>query len=198
MNAYDDVDDIVIDISVYDDHSVIDSLYLENLRHMDGHNGMTMGHARRFVLPNVSRCRTSREAVVAFTVPEQYPIELPTVNPAFYHKRYQYAYGISRTIPGVLADKIVKLDMSAPTMEPKMWGAPGYTVGEPIFVPRPTPEINEPSNEDNGVILTVVLDAETQKSMLVILDAKEMSEVARAEMETAFPFGFHGAWVHRT
>jgi torulene dioxygenase len=71
----------------------------------------------------------------------------------------------------------------------KVWGIPGYTPSEPIFVPRPGAE-----DEDDGVVLSVVLDGDRRKSLLIVLDAKEMKECARAEMETAFPIGFHGLW----
>jgi torulene dioxygenase len=87
--------------------------------------------------------------------------------------------------------------MSKPEAEPKTWGAPGYTPGEPVFIPRPSSNgvpLSEGA-EDDGVLLSVVLDAESQKSMLVVLDAKDMKEEARAEMDTHFPFGFHGVWV---
>jgi torulene dioxygenase len=29
---------------------------------------------------------------------------------------------------------------------------------------------------------------------MVVIDAKEMKEIARAEMEGVFPMGFHGVW----
>ena len=51
------------------------------------------------------------------------------------------------------------------------------------------------AEEDDGVLLSVVLDAKTERSMLVVLDAKTLEEEARAEMGTHVPYGFHGAWV---
>ena len=72
----------------------------------------------------------------------------------------------------------------------KFWKAPGYTPSEPIFVPRP-----DGQSEDDGVVLSVVLDGERGRSMLVILDATDMKEVARAEMETVYPIGFHGVFT---
>jgi len=47
------------------------------------------------------------------------------------------------------------------------------------------------------VLLSVVLDLARGKSALVVLDAKEMKEVGRAEMETVFPAGFHGFWSQK-
>jgi len=62
--------------------------------------------------------------------------------------------------------------------------------GEPIFVPSP-----EAKAEDDGVVLSVVLDGKRTKSMLLVLNARDMTELARAEMEIPFPLGFHGAFV---
>jgi torulene dioxygenase len=39
-----------------------------------------------------------------------------------------------------------------------------------------------------------VLDAVEKRSYLVVLDAKNMEEIARAEMANVFPIGFHGIW----
>ena len=66
----------------------------------------------------------------------------------------------------------------------------GCVPGEPIFVPR-----SGGTDEDDGVVLTVVLDSTLLRSKLVILDAKTMEETGRAEMKTIFPIGFHGAFV---
>ncbi|KDQ50686.1 hypothetical protein JAAARDRAFT_141534 [Jaapia argillacea MUCL 33604] len=202
INAYDSgSDDVTIDLSVYDNHSVIDLLYLDSLRNLSAEQPMRMGRARRFILENVSSQvqagKGVREAVIPFTLSQSSSIELPTVHPALYHKPYRFAYGMNKLDPKThhtFADRIIKLDMSQPNSEPKTWGVPGYTPGEPIFVPRPG--ATSPSDaEDDGVILSLVLDGEAQKSMLVVLDAKEMKEVARAEMETHFPFVFHGVFT---
>jgi torulene dioxygenase len=47
------------------------------------------------------------------------------------------------------------------------------------------------------VLLTVVLDGRAKRSYLLVLDARDLSEVARAEMETAVGLGFHGKHVGR-
>ena len=47
---------------------------------------------------------------------------------------------------------------------------------EPIFVARPGAR-----TEDDGVLLTMALDAEHRHSSLIIIDAKNMKELARAE-----------------
>ncbi|KIK63398.1 hypothetical protein GYMLUDRAFT_83894 [Collybiopsis luxurians FD-317 M1] len=201
INAYDDPtsDDIIIDMSVYEDHSVIHSLYLDKLRTPFAKNSEGLiGRPRRFRLPAVtsSTADSIAQAEVMFTLPPSESIELPTINPAFSHRPYRFAYGINESYtPGQehsFADRIVKLDMQNAEERHRFWGVPGYTPSEPVFVPRPGSKA-----EDDGVILSVVLDGNRGKSMLVILDAQSMKECARAEMETVFPIGFHGIWSQK-
>jgi len=70
------------------------------------------------------------------------------------------------------------------------WRDDGCYPGEPVFVRRP-----DGSDEDDGVVLSVVLDATAGRSFLLVLDAASMSELARAEAPHHIPFGFHGQFV---
>ena len=63
----------------------------------------------------------------------------------------------------------------------------GPNPGEPVFVPRPGA-----CREDDGVLLTLVLDAARGLSALVVLDATTLEERARAVAPHAVPAGFHG------
>jgi len=50
-------------------------------------------------------------------------------------------------------------------------------------------------SEDAGVLLSVVLDAGAERSFLLVLDAGDLSELARAEVPHHIPFGFHGQFA---
>ena len=50
-------------------------------------------------------------------------------------------------------------------------------------------------SEDDDILLTVVLDAEANNSYLLLLDAGDLSEIARARVPQHVPFGFHGAYI---
>ncbi|KAL0064336.1 hypothetical protein AAF712_008782 [Marasmius tenuissimus] len=196
LNAFDDPnkDDIILDMAVFEDHAVIDRLYLDKLRNLDADNHMLMGRARRFRLTSVTTGpESTRQANVEFTLQQDACMELPTINPGNYLRPYRYAYGINKLDPReyhTFADRIVKVDMDTPEGGHIAWQVPGYTPSEPIFVPRPGAQ-----DEDDGIVLSVVLDGEKVKSMLVILDAKDLKELARAEMETVYPIGFHGVFT---
>jgi beta,beta-carotene 9',10'-dioxygenase len=66
----------------------------------------------------------------------------------------------------------------------------GYYPGEPVFVAIP-----DATSEDEGVILSVVLDGKQGHSFLLVLDAASFTELARAEVPHPIPFGFHGAYT---
>jgi carotenoid cleavage dioxygenase-like enzyme len=59
-----------------------------------------------------------------------------------------------------------------------------------VFVARPQAE-----REDDGVLLSVVLDAAAGTSFLLVLDAADLSERARAQVPYHIPFGFHGQFM---
>lgn len=61
---------------------------------------------------------------------------------------------------------------------------------EPIYVPRPGS-----TEEDDGCVLTIVMDRDGEHSILVCLDAQTMTEVARAHMPQTFSLAPHGTFV---
>ena len=70
------------------------------------------------------------------------------------------------------------------------WHEPDCWPGEPVFVGRPGA-----SDEDDGVLLSVVLDGERDLSFLLVLDATDLTELARAEVPHHIPFSFHGRFA---
>jgi beta,beta-carotene 9',10'-dioxygenase len=59
-----------------------------------------------------------------------------------------------------------------------------------VFVAAPDAE-----GEDEGVLLSIVLDGERGTSFLLVLDARSLDELARAEVPHHIPFGFHGQFA---
>ena len=58
---------------------------------------------------------------------------------------------------------------------------------EPIFVKNP-----ESENEDDGILMTNVFDSTRQIGMLLLLDAKTFTEIARIDLPCHIPFTLHG------
>jgi len=157
----------------------------------------TRANFKRFRLPDVLTGPSSpgsRKAVVDFTVPKVKSGELPTFNGKFKCKPSRYIYGVADRGLSSFMDGIIKYDTKK--HEAIVRDKKGHSPGEPIFVADPDHDGN--GEEDDGVSLSVMLDGSKEKSYLLVLDAKGLREVGRAEMECAVGFGFHGAHYAQT
>ncbi|EJD55146.1 carotenoid oxygenase [Auricularia subglabra TFB-10046 SS5] len=193
LNAFDDGDDVVVDLMVYDNHmAALENLYVDNIRNPAADKSIEAGRLRRFVLRDVSSKEATRDAEIAFTGSQENGIELATIHPGLQHKPYRYGYGVNKQVPGSRAffDRIIKFDVSRPDGPHIFWAESAFTPSEPVFIPRPGS-----AEEDDGVVLSVVLDGPNARSMLVVLDAKDLSETARATMELPSAFGLHGIFT---
>lgn len=120
------------------------------------------------------------------SVPAPHSGELPTINPAYATRPHRYVYGTCFRGLSTMMDSLCKTDTL--TREALVWAPPAsHTPGEAVFVGRPGAV-----DEDDGVLLSVVLDGTAQTSYLVCLDAQTMTELGRAECEFAVGLGFHG------
>ncbi|KAH8670785.1 beta,beta-carotene 9',10'-dioxygenase [Xylariales sp. PMI_506] len=117
--------------------------------------------------------------------------ELPTINPLYATKRYRYIYSLPNRGFSTLLDSLAKTDIQTGTTI--YWDNPrGHTPGEAVFVPRPKDKSHLDHAEDDGIVLSVVLDGINKISYLVCLDARDMKEVGRAECSWPIAIGFHG------
>lgn len=175
-NAFEREGYIVCDVAAYPDAQIIDDLYLDRLRAPDAHP--TTGHLTRYRLPLTGGTATSER--VSETM-----LELPRIDDRRTGRPYEVVYGVSTRDPESFTDQLVK--MRPETGAATTWHEADCFPGEPVFVPRPGS-----SGEDDGLILSVVLNAATDTSFLLVLDAETFTEVARAPVPHAIPFGFHG------
>ncbi len=97
-------------------------------------------------------------------------------------------YGVSDGGHSTFLDGLIKYDSQTRTA--KTWRVHAHSPGEAIFLADP-----EGGEEDDGILLSVVLDGTRGKSYLLVMDAKSFFEIGRAEMETVVSFGFHGAHI---
>ena len=85
---------------------------------------------------------------------------------------------------------VYKYDFHTDAVETHLY-ASTEVCGEHIFAPDP-----DGTSEDDGWLLSFVTDRATERSELVILDARDVTAapVARVQMATRVPLGFHAAW----
>jgi beta,beta-carotene 9',10'-dioxygenase len=178
VNAFEDGDGLNIDMCTYEDASIVQSLYLDKLRARGPIPGASL---RRYRVPLNGGDATGSQLADA-------SLELPRID---YRSRnglpYRYVYGAGGRSDGDFLNQLVKVDVESG--ETRSWHEPGCYPGEPVFVPAPAQR-----TEDDGVALSVVLDAATETSFLLVLDAGTFEELGRAHAPLRIPFGFHGSF----
>jgi carotenoid cleavage dioxygenase-like enzyme len=115
------------------------------------------------------------------------PLELPRINYGRCNeRRYRHVWGVG--IAKGWTDRVVKADLV--DRDVRIWEEDGCYPGEPVFVATP-----DARNEDDGVLLSVVLDGRSGTSYLLVLDAASLRELARTRVPHHIPFGFHGQFM---
>ncbi len=186
VNAFERGSELVIDMVAYDDASIVDALYVDRLR-AGPPPPSSYGRLRRYRV-SLDSGRVGEEEL------SDAILELPRID---YRERntrpYRYVYGVgSHDDDGADApdfvDQLVKVNVESG--ETTTWFEPGSYPGEPVFVPSPHPD----RREDDGVLLSVVLDGRGASSYLLVLDAQNLCELGRARVPHHIPFGFHGQY----
>jgi carotenoid cleavage dioxygenase len=172
MNAYDDGDDIVLDVLRYD----------------------TLWDVSRdeFGPACLYQWRISASGAVKGEPADDRSSEFPRVNPAHVGLPYRYGYAtLSDVRDGVDLVGLVKYDRERGTSVAHDPG-PGRRPAEGVFVADP-----EGRAEDDGWVMTFVYDAARDGSDFVILDARDFAAppVAVVPLPQRVPFGFHGSWI---
>jgi beta,beta-carotene 9',10'-dioxygenase len=176
VNAFERGRELVVDLIAYDDPSVIDALYLDE---RGPRGSISSTELRRYTI-DLESGGVRREPLAEGTV------ELPRIDYGRRNARdYRFAYFAGAD--GGWLDRLVKVDVVEGTR--REWSEPGCFPGEPVFVRRP-----DASAEDDGVVLSVVLDSRAGRSFLLVLDGGSFEELARAEAPHHIPFGFHGQY----
>lgn len=182
VNAFDEAGgSIVVDFCAFPDAQIIDALMLAERR-----SGAPAPDA------TLRRVRLVPGEAAAQEVPMvSAPIELPRIDDRRKRQPYRYVWGVGVGAPeegGQFLDRLLVVDIDEGRVAE--WHEPGTFPGEPIFVRRP-----EGTGEGDGVVLSVVLEPQRGASSLLVLDARTLTEIARAEVPQHVPFGFHGGFV---
>lgn len=181
VNAFEMDGAIVLDLVAFKDARIIDALYLDELR---AGKAVPRSALTRYTIP-------LGDGPVSQQILSSVALELPRI--AYRRlagRRYRYVWGAGQLGGGFL-DSLVKQDLEAAKI--MTWSEEDTFPGEPVFVATPGAE-----GEDDGVLLSVVLDGDARRSFLLVLDAATMREHARAYAPHVIPFGFHGNYFANT
>ena len=171
MNAYDEGDDVVVDV-------------VRHARMFDEHRlGPDEGP------PTLERWRIDRSSgkVVEERLDDRGQ-EFPRVDERVVGRRHRFGYA------GAFLEHesaLVKHDLDRRTSERRPLPS-GGGASEAVFVPS-APD----AAEDDGWVLSLVYDQGTDRSDLLVLNAADFTgpPAAVVHLPTRVPFGFHGNWV---
>jgi carotenoid cleavage dioxygenase-like enzyme len=186
INAYEQDGNIVVDIAATDEPELLRKSYLKPLRAAIRSEDHPLSEYRRYCLPLATRKRGSlRHELIS-----EHRVEMVTVNDEATRGRYyRYAYGVSHnTRWHDLVGQLVKVDVERRSSQ--TWFEPDTYPNEPIFVAAPGS-----TREDDGVILSVVLNIAQGRSFLLVLDATGFRELGRAHLPHHIPLEFHGIFI---
>lgn len=112
--------------------------------------------------------------------------DFPRVNEALTGRKTQFGY-----LTTLRWDALVKHDLDKGKVVRHELGKGRYG-GEGVYVPRPGGK-----GEDDGWLVTYVFDQATNKSEMVVVEARDFTAkpVARVMLPARVPFGFHGTWL---
>lgn len=121
-------------------------------------------------------------------------VEFPRFDPRRQGRPYRYVYGfgypraegvVARAQPAAVEAVLIKVDIH--TGAETEWARAYCAPSEPTFVPRP-----DGTDEDDGVVLSVVYDNRAGASFLLVLNATTFEERTQLVLPHAIPAMLHG------
>ncbi len=115
-------------------------------------------------------------------------LDMPNINEKYRHRKYCYVYGLSLRSDGVNLSNttIVKKNVCEAGRD-AAWYELNHYPTEPWFEARPGAQ-----SEDDGILLSLVLDGEKRASYLGMWDAKTLRLINRCYVPKRIPFTLHG------
>jgi all-trans-8'-apo-beta-carotenal 15,15'-oxygenase len=118
--------------------------------------------------------------------------EFPCIDPRSVGRTYRYAYIASNPERKIgLQQRVTRVDVDTGAVVSHDFAPDGY-VGEPLFVPRAAD-----TAENDGVVITLVFDATTQRTSIVGLDAADIAArpLFTARLGHHVPYPLHGTFA---
>ncbi|MEW9548509.1 carotenoid oxygenase family protein [Nonomuraea sp. NPDC050783] len=187
LNAYDDGDEVVVDVVRYPKRFVDARLDLGGI-------------------PTLDRWRLDpATGKVTATRLDDRAQEFPRIDERRTGRPHRYGYtAVARDINDVVSpaeteledlpdeafdNTLIKHDLVRGTQETRRFGRGAY-VGEPVFVPAG-------EAEDDGYVMTFVNNPDRGAADLVIVSAQDFTgaPVATVHLPARVPLGFHGSWL---
>jgi carotenoid cleavage dioxygenase len=170
MNAYDDGDEVVLDAARHEK-------MFDRERRGPSEGPPTLDRWRLNTVTGTHTCERIDDR----------PQEFPRINENLIGLRNQFGYcaGIGQNFA---QDTLIKVDLDSRRVEARTDTA-RYGYGEPVFIPR-----DGAKTEDDGYVMALRLDTQTQTSDLAVFDAQAITEdpIAVVHVPVRIPNVFHG------
>ena len=180
VNAFMVGDELIMDLVEYETADVLQSFYLHHIGNSELE--IPAGKLVRQRL-NIKTGRIHQEIL------SDEVMEMPRFSDRhkMFEKDYRYVYALSvnKEKRKGFYNQIIKIDLHK--NKNRYWSETGCHPTEPTFIARPQGQA-----EDDGVIITIVLDVQKKSSFALILDAASFTELARIEVPQNILIGYHG------
>lgn len=188
VNCYEKDDKLIVDMIVYDTPDVLEQMYLDRLR-KNKFDVKDPSKLVRYVLPLNGGCSALEQHIIS----NETGMEHPKVSPKFAFREYTYSYVIgwlNSVNRGYYANAVTKVNMN--TGKTVAWRGDEFShPAEIVMIPNPAT-----CTEDDGVIIASVTDVrDDHKDYLVFIDARNMTEIARANFDEPIPFHGHSVFL---
>jgi carotenoid cleavage dioxygenase len=173
MNAYDDGDTVVLDAARH-------ARMFDRERRGPSEGPPTLDRWRL----NTTTGKSTHQRI------DDRPQEFPRINENLIGQSYRFGYtaGVGHHFA---QDTLIKVDLHNNTTQARS-DTSRYGYGEPVFIPRQGSQA-----EDDGYVMALRLDTDTQTSDLAIFDAQAFTDdpIAVVKLPARVPNGFHGNWI---
>jgi len=188
VNAYGENDNIILDIITYPNANIISDI--SGHGYLSGPQGNKDENLHESKLMRYSL--SLKDSTIQSKVLSDTSFELPRINEQYNARAYRYVYGSDLRPLKEPTDlrPIYKIDTQ--TLQTFSWSEPGLLPGEPVFIPNP-----KANAEDEGIIVTLVLDAVKQSAFLLMLDGTTFKEIGRAYTPFPIQVGLHGKFFSK-
>ena len=192
VNAFERDGNIYVDTCCFHDHTIIKQTYLHNMRStiIPGVKKLDIPDIRRYELPlkdlgDVKYGKPLERGPdgLDYTILHA-GVEFPIINDTEKNgKPYSFFYGVGADDQKWFSH-LVKVNTE--TKEYITWGELGGFASEPVFVKAP-----DGKDEDDGVVLSCVINIPEETTYLLVLDGKEFKELGRGVVKGITPMSFH-------
>lgn len=190
INAYEDKTLLYVDMIAYPNPDLFKNLHVDILLNSEIRDAINVNNViKRYIIDLIAKTVTVTTFDLTHDLQFINHLDMPVINERFRRSSYCYAYGNVVKSDGIryANTTLVKKELCGRNGEDLAWHAPNHYPSEPWFIERP-----KATREDDGVLLSVVLDGEERRSYLAVFNATTLQMMSRSYLPTVVPFTLHG------